>query len=113
MPSIYFLDLKGVLFKLINIFIVTQMPSLSLGIFKANEMQVKIAYWQLSHLKATLHDFAQCTYSTWSKEETGLTQLSEYFRLVTTTPWPQPIFVGLFEGMPPHRCTAGTSLIST
>ena len=45
MPSIYFHDLKGVLFKLINIFIVTQMPSLSSGIFKANEMHVKIAYW--------------------------------------------------------------------
>jgi len=43
MPSIYFHDLKGVLFKLINIFIVTQMPSLSSGIFKANEMHVKIA----------------------------------------------------------------------
>jgi hypothetical protein len=96
MPSIYFLDLKGVLFKLINIFIVTQMPSLSLGIFKANEMHVKIAYWQLSHLKATLYDFAQFTYSKWSIEETWLTQLSEYYRLVTTNPRPQPNFVGLF-----------------
>ena len=89
------------------------MPSLSLGIFKANEMHVKIAYWQLSHLKATLYDFAQCTYLKWLMEETGLTQLSEDFRLVTTTPRPQPILVGLFEGMPPRRCTAGTSLIST
>ena len=32
-------------------------------------------------------------------DETGLT-LSEYFRLVTTTPRPQPILGGLFEGMP-------------